>query len=526
MNIADMTIIFLYLTIMLSIGLYTSLKTKSGREFFLAEGQMGWIELGASLFASHVLLIHITSFSIKGFEGIAIFMLILFGWAFASVYRQSGVLTLPEFLGKKYGEFSRLFLGAISVISYFTIRICLALFVGALVVRNLLGIDFITSMLFMIIITGIYTISGGFKAIGRVDRFHALLIFAGAMILAWAGMKTLDNPQILTNSRLFASPVTTSWYQAAFSWYGIVLGAPVIAFWYFCTEQYAAQKILASRSVNAARSGAIFAGFLNILLLSVLLLPALVVNIIPGDHIFFNTMVFYANISITSLPAGLKGIVLISFLAVLISTLSNGFNNSAAIVTLDFYRHFRPRISEKKLILVGRLLSTLFFILAILSIPLISYLKSGFFYYFIAFQASLAAPVSAVFLFGIIFKRLNKQGAMISLITGTTIGILRFLIDILNRTGHPYPGSGIFLSIDLLSFTFLLFLLTGMIFYIVSSMTRLQLAHSHAGPVDSFVCRAASGVISIGRTILRYKMNFGFTALLLLIVVFLYSRIL
>jgi solute:Na+ symporter, SSS family len=475
----DFIVIFLYFGIVIFIGFYFS-RHHSSEDYFLAGRNIGWLAIGASLFASNISSEHFIGLAGSGassglavghFEWLASFIVLFLGWVFVPFYLKSGVFTMPEFLEKRYDRSSRVYLTVISIVAYVLTKISVTLLAGGLLLNKILGWDMITSAIVLVVITGIYTIAGGLKAVIYTELMQTLVLVGGAVMLTVLGMNEVGGWSGLREALpadYFSMFKPSS--HADFPWTGILFGAPILGIWYWCTDQFIVQRVLAAKNINHARSGAIFAGFLKILPVFILVLPGLVAAVlfpgIEGDEAYPTLVTSHL------LPVGIKGIVIAGLLAALMSSLASVFNSSSTLFTIDIYKNIKPKASENELVLVGRLATTVLVILGILWVPLIRSVSSQLFVYLQSVQGYISPPIAAVFLFGIFWKRANGKGAIYSLVGGGILGAARLVMELAAKGGSIDLGIlNWYATMNFLHFAIMLFLISSAILIIISLLS-------------------------------------------------------
>lgn len=474
----DFTVIVLYFILVLGIGIYFSRRAPDSTEYFLAGRSVGWIAIGASLFASNISSEHFIGLAGTGsssglavghFEWLAAFIVLLLGWVFVPFYLKSGVFTMPEFLERRYSRSSRMYLTSVSILAYVITKISVTLYAGGLLLHQILGWDMMTSAIVLIIVTGIYTIAGGLKAVIYTELMQTFILIGGAVALTVLGLNEVGG---FSGLQAKLPPDFFNMFKAMdhpdFPWTGIIFGAPILGIWYWCTDQFIVQRVLSAKNINHARSGAILAGFLKILPVFILILPGLIAAALfgtSGDEAYPTLVTSYL------LPSGVKGIVIASLLAALMSSLSSVFNSTSTLFTMDFYKHFRPDSSEVELVLVGRLATTVMVVLGVLSVPLITMLSSQLFVYLQSVQAYISPPIAAVFLLGIFWQRANARGAISALGAGAVLGALRFILELMVKSGMSLGAIEWYATMNFLHFAVFLFVISVGIIVIVSLAT-------------------------------------------------------
>ncbi len=490
------------------IGLWATRRQRQGGEtsegYFLGGRSVGWVLVGASLFASNIGSEHLVGLAGTGaasgmavgqFEILAALMLLLLGWVFVPFYIRSGVYTMPEFLERRYSPAARWYLAVVSIIAYVLTKISVTVFAGAVVVTALTGIDFWTAAVVVVVVTGIYTVFGGLLAVVYADALQVAVLIAGALAVTLIGLDRIGGVEGLVAG---AGPGYFDMWKPMthpdFPWTGILFGAPILGIWYWCTDQFIVQRTLAARSVGDARRGAIFAGFLKILPAFIFVVPGIVAYVLAqrglltfpqvADPVTGQLVNDYNGalplLVREMLPVGVRGLVVAGLLAALMSSLAAVFNSCATLITMDVYGKLRPGASDRRLVWVGRASTVLLTVLGLAWIPFMRYFSGQLYTYLQSIQAYISPPIAAVFLFGLFWSRINAQGAMASLVSGFVLGMGRIVAE-LNKASLA-EGSLLFLFADanFLHFAIFLFAVCTVILVVVSLVTpapnRAQIA--------------------------------------------------
>jgi solute:Na+ symporter, SSS family len=472
----DYVIVIAYFCVVFGIGAYFFRRARTSRSYFLADHSVGWIAVGASLFAANISSEHFIGLAGSGassglavghFEWLAVFMCMTLAWVFVPFYVRTNVYTMPEFLERRYGPACRWYLTTVSVLAYIFTKISVSLYAGALVLRQTVGWDFYTSAAVMVITTGVYTIFGGLAAVIYTELLQAVVLLGGAIALTLIG---LDQAGGMAGLRAALPPdffhMMKPMSDPNFPWTGIFIGAPILGIWYWCTDQVIVQRVLGARSEEDARGGAIFCGLLKVLPVFVLVLPGLIARAlypdIKGDDA-------YPALVVRLLPSGMMGVMVAALLAALMSSLSATFNSASTLVTFDVYKKLNPAASERQLVTVGRAFTVVMVLLGILWVPFIQYLSAEVYIYLQSVQAYISPPIAAVFLFGVAWPRANRHGAIAALATGAVLGSARFILE-LNRTSALTQSSMIapFVTMNFLHFAIVLFVVSAVLLVVVS----------------------------------------------------------
>ncbi len=481
MQTLDLVILVAYFAVVFSIGGYFFRRAKTSKSYFLADRNVGWIAVGASLFASNISSEHFiglagsgasSGLAVGSFEWLAVFMCMILAWVFVPFYLRSGVYTMPEFLERRYGPTCRWYLTTVSVVAYVVTKISVSLYAGALVLQAVLGWDFYTSATVMVIATGIYTIFGGLAAVIYTELLQAVVLLLGAFALTFIGLNEVGG---MSGLRAALPPDYFSMIKPssdpAFPWTGIFFGAPILGIWYWCTDQMIVQRVLGARSEAQARGGALLCGALKILPVFVLVLPGLIARALYPD---ITGDAAYPTLVVKLLPTGLTGFMVAALMAALMSSLAATFNSASTLVTFDIYKVLRPAASEQQLVFVGRIVTVVMVALSMLWVPFIKYLSAEVYIYLQSVQAYISPPIAAVFLLGVFWTRANRYGATAALFAGAVLGALRFIFE-LTRTSAFVSGSPMLtslVSINFLHFAVILFAVSVVILVGVSLATQ------------------------------------------------------
>jgi len=526
-SIIDGSILVIYLVVILVIAFYSSLKKdRDFTDYFLAGRNVGWFAIGMAIFATNISSEHFIGLAGSGstrglavaqFELMAIFILIILGWLVAPIYLKSGVATVPELFEKRFDPKIRKFLSGFSIGIYFVTKIAVTLLAGGILFYKMFGLNIYTFAILIILITGAYTIIGGAVSVQKTQVVQAFLLILGAVLLTYFGLSEVGGYAGL-KAKLPADyfnmfkPIS----DPDFPWTGIIFGAPIIAFWYWCTDQYIVQRILGAKSIDDARKGSLLAALLKVLPLFILVIPGLIaVALFPdvvGDEAYPTLLA--SNL----LPIGIKGLVVTGLLSAVMSSLSAVFNSIATLYVNDFYRTKHPEANERKLVLIGRLVTTIVVVAAILCVPLVKAINSEMYLFLQSTQAFISPPIVAVFLFGLLFKKISSKAAFLTLIIGEVIGLTRFTTDILISLG--YVNNPILLAyseLNFLHFAILLFLISSGLLFSINYITNKNnlLENSHL----SYTLRESMLDIPSYKKITKSRTSFILSGFILILII-------
>ncbi|MHC5115556.1 MAG: sodium:solute symporter family transporter [Planctomycetota bacterium] len=458
LNFIDKAVLVLYLVAIVGIGCWTGIRsrkgTEGGRDYFLAGGSLRWPMIGLALFSTNISTIHLVGFAQEGynnglvagnFEWMAPFMLIVLALFFAPFYIRSRVATLPDFLERRYNRSCRDWLAFLSIISAIFIHIGFTLYTGAVVLKGLFGIPILYSIIGATLLTGLYTIVGGLMAVVVTESIQTVVLLAGSILITvfglikvggWGGI--VDNVEAvkLTMLRPANDPANLPWYS-------IFLGYPVIGLWYWCADQTIVQRVLGAKDENHARIGPLFAGFIKILPVFIFVLPGVMLVALINQGQFEaleDSKDAYSYLITNLLPTGLTGVMAAALLAALMSTVSGALNSIATLFSYDLYKRWKPNTSDKSLVFIGRIATFVAMIVAIIWSQYIGHFE-GIYQGCISLICYVAPPITAVFLLGVFWKRASGKGAIVTLITGSVLGFVVFLLEWFKEsTGWTMPA--------------------------------------------------------------------------------------
>jgi SSS family solute:Na+ symporter len=542
----DITIIVFYFLVIFSIGFYFARRGRTSTDYFLASRNVGWFAIGASLFVSNISTEHFIGLSGSGassglavghFEWWACLILLILGWVFVPFYLRSNVFTMPEFLERRFSRSCAVYLASISIIAYIFTKISVQLYAASVVLERVAGWTLWKTAIVLVIATGVYTIAGGLAAVIYTDMVQTMILITGAVILTLVGLHRVGGFEGLR------AAVPASYFHMikppddpAFPWTGIFFGAPILGIWYWCTDQVIVQRVLSAKDEGHAKAGTVFAGFLKILPVFMLVLPGIIAFALFRDLFKFgpkgevlNGDIAYPTLILNLLPPGLVGLVLAALLAAVMGAMASVFNSASTLFTLDFYKKIRPEASEANLVNMGRVATGIMVLLGLLWVPFIHLISSQLYIYLQSVQAYISPPIAACFVLGILWPRLNAQGAITSLLSGFVLGAVRFVLELRARAGHPLGDALAWLvEMNFLHYAIFMFVVCSLVLIIVSLMTpapeRGKLAGLTFATVGEKMDVVAVTPSSLERkpaaeTAMEHRINILFSLALLLTVV-------
>ncbi|MCO6492469.1 MAG: sodium:solute symporter [Phaeodactylibacter sp.] len=526
----DWAIILAYFSLILGIAWWViKQRQDTSDEYFLAGRNLGWFVVGASIFASNIGSEHLVGLAGSGAtDGVAMahyelhaWCLLVLGWVLAPFYMRSRVFTMPEFLERRFSPAARVVLSLISLVAYVLTKVAVGIFAGGIVFGVLMpelsfmGLNsFWIGSILVIILTGLYTILGGLKAVAYTEAIQTVILILGSILVTWYGLEALggwDELRRIAGSDMFNlwkplvpaglegswAPVKNetrmAWYfNHNYPWLGMLLCAPIIGLWYWTTDQYIVQRTLGAANLTEARRGTIAAAFLKLLPVFIFIIPGMICFALAasgkmpaiGDELLdeqgkvinANAQQAFPLLVATILPTGIRGMVVAGLLAALMSSLAGVFNASSTLFTMDFYSRFRPNASEASLVFIGRIATAVMVVIGLLWIPVIQGSR-GLYDYLQSVQGYLAPPIFVVFFFGVFMKRLNAKGCLAALGVGFAMGLFRLAIDtpVALAEGFAYEEGSFFWVVNNIFFQYyslLIFIVCAVVMVAVSYATE------------------------------------------------------
>ncbi len=531
----DWMVVAGYFAMLLVLAWWVINKNKNtSADYFLAGHSLGWFIVGASIFASNIGSEHLVGLAGSGAtDGVALahyelhaWCLLVLGWVLVPFYARSQVFTMPEFLERRFSPASRYVLSIISLVAYIVTKIAVGIFAGGIVFGVLLPEmrlgpfdSFWLGSILVLVITGIYTTLGGFRAVAYTEALQTFILIAGSALVTyygleqiggWAALKenlgseafNLWKPLVPAGVEGTWAPVEVvseggkltkqAWYfNSNYPWLGMLFCAPIIGLWYWCTDQYIVQRALGANSETEARRGSIFAGILKLLPVFIFIIPGMICLALAktgsieglrslvnseGEVVRDQAQAAFPLMVRHVLPAGVRGIVVAGLLSALMSSLAGVFNACSTLFTIDLYSKRYPNASEADLVRIGRRATLAMVLVGLAWIPVIKGSR-GLYDYLQSVQGYLAPPIFVVFFLGIFWKRLNAQGCLWALIVGFLMGMFRLTVDTLPKVkeGFAYSEGSLFWIVNKIYFQYfslLIFIVSSVVMIVVSLLTR------------------------------------------------------
>ncbi|OCT98256.1 hypothetical protein XELAEV_18010487mg [Xenopus laevis] len=442
-------------------------------------------------------------------------MVVILGWIFVPIYVKAGVVTMPEYLRKRFGgDRIRIYLSVLSLLLYVFTKISADMFSGAIFIQQAMRINIYIAIVMLLAITALYTVTGGLAAVIYTDTLQTIIMLVGSFILMGFAFNKVGGYDQFMEKYMNATPSVISYdnitipeqcytpREDAFHifrdpltgdmpWPGLIFGLTILALWYWCTDQVIVQRCLSAKNMSHVKAGCILCGYLKLLPMFLMVFPGMLSRILYTDEVacvvpsqckkFCDTEVGCTNIAypkmvINLMPDGLRGLMLSVMLASLMSSLTSIFNSASTLFTMDIYTKFRRKASEKELMIAGRVFIIFLIGVSIAWVPILQSAQSGqLFDYMQSITSYLGPPIASVFFLAIFVKRVNEQGAFWGLIIGLFIGLSRMIAEFAYGTGScvkPSNCPSIICGVHYLYFAIILFVATSIIVLAISFMTK------------------------------------------------------
>ncbi|PUV24297.1 sodium:solute symporter [Sphingobacterium athyrii] len=494
----DLGIAIAYIALILIVGIVVGIggnkrSTGTAEGYFLAGKTLRWPAIGLALFATNISTVHLVSLAQSGFdtgllngnfEWMAAFTLILLALFFVPFYLKSGVATLPDFLERRYDRSSRDWLTFISIISAIVIHIAFSMLAGGIVLKTLFGFNMYMSITAICIITGIYTILGGLRAVVVTESIQTIVLLAGAFIISVAafhrmgGWMAMKDVLATTGELDRLSMLRGADDSSGMPWYAVFFGYPILGIWYWCADQTIVQRVLGAKDENHGRVGALFCGFLKILPVFIFVLPGLFAyTLFKSGQLDLHSLGVDAAGNVNSkgiytlmitqlLPSGLIGVLVAALLSGLMSQISGALNSISTMVSYDIFKQRKPEATDKQLIRIGKISAVIAMVFSLCLLPLLDKYES-IFNGINDVIAHIAPPITCVFLLGVFWRKASAVSAKMTLWIGSFLGTGVFMIN--KIFPHSWIGQTPFMMM-----AFYLFLVCMLIQIILSYLYPVQ----------------------------------------------------
>lgn len=469
-NWLDWSVIIVFVLGMIAVVLFSMRKkNESGKDYFLSGRDANWLQIGSSIYSSNIGSEHLVGLAGAGFvTGMAMahwemhgWIILILGWVFVPLYDRMKVFTMPEFLELRFSRGSRNVLSLLTMASLVLTKIAATIYAGDVVIRTLLGIDSVTLFghtidIFWVIAlglaftTGVYTIFGGMRVIMYTAVLQTPVLLLGSICILYFGLHELGHGSLVAGWNATKAAVganihlVRSIHDPEWPWLAILPGSAIIGFWYWCTDQYIVQRVLAGRNQKESRRGTILAGYLKLTPVFIFLVPGMVAYALtkmPEAGFATNGDAAYTSLVAQILPHGIKGIVACGMIVALMASLASKFNASATLFTMDFYREMHPNASGKTEVFVGRVATAVIVFMGICWVLVIKALHSNLYEYLQSVQGYLSPSIAVLFAVGVFWKRATAPAALWAFSIGVIGGFARLAADLMFKDVKATNGA-------------------------------------------------------------------------------------
>ena len=482
----DLLVIVFYILGIVFIGLWFARKKKKTSEgYFLAGKSLTWGIIGASLFASNISTVHLVGLSESGFidgivwgnfEWFSAFELIILAFVFIPFYLRTKITTLPEFLEKRYDGRSRILLAIFSIMAALFMHIGVSFYAGAVVFEEIFGLDILVSIIIIAVATGIYTIIGGLTSVVVTEAVQTVILILGSLTITLLAVYHLpdvginsyeDLKEAVDPDRLKAVSFDSN--KKGFTFLDMLFGHLVLGIWYWCTDQTIVQRVLGAKSEKQAKLGALFAGFLKILPVFIMVVPGILAFALFKEDIGTNTKSVLPIMIMKLMPIGLKGLMIAALLAAVMSSVAAALNSCSTLIVYDVFDKLKPNLSDCSKIRIGRITGIVVLVLAVAWSPFLGDLGSIF--ALINQMFSIFAPsIVTVFIWGIFSKKGTANASFWTLLGGSIFAGTIFLIEkyAVIHGIENYISSADGLGVNWLRQTYIYFIISSLIYAVIS----------------------------------------------------------
>jgi len=437
-------------------------RARSGQDYFLSGRDSNWLQIGTSIFSSNIGSEHLVGLAGAGFAtGMAMahweiqsWLILVLGWVFVPLYDRMKVFTMPEFLELRFSRGSRNVLSILTIASLVLTKIAVTIYAGDVVVRTLLGIESVNILgarvdIFWVIAlglagtTGLYTVLGGLRVIMYTAVLQAPVLILGSLSILFCGLNVLGHGDLMAGWRATVAAAGDNIHlirpfnDPDWSWAAVLPGSAIIGFWYWCTDQYIVQRVLAGRNQRESRRGSILAAFLKLTPVFIFLVPGMIafaLTRMPGAGFSTSGDAAYTSLVAQILPHGLRGMVACSMIVALMASLASKFNAAATLVTMDFFRERHPDASGRTEVVIGRIATAVIVVMGVCWVLVIKSLHSDLYVYLQSVQGYLSPAIAVLFLLGVFWKRATAAAALWAFVIGVVGGFARLAADLVMRT--------------------------------------------------------------------------------------------
>ncbi|MCP8900960.1 sodium/sugar symporter [Gilvimarinus xylanilyticus] len=440
----DLAVFVVYVVALIGIAWWVS-REKSGHEkntndYFLAGNSLPWWAIGASLIAANISAEQIIGMSgsgyqvglaIASYEWMAAITLILVGKYFLPIFLKNKIYTMPQFLEQRYDHRVRIVMAVFWLGVYVFVNLTAVLWLGALAINTIVGVDLIYGMAFLGVFSLAYSLYGGLKAVAMTDIIQVVLLVLGGLFLSYTALNLIsDNGGVVQGFLTLSAELPEKFdmilakeneHYMDLPGISVLIGGLWImnlSYWGF--NQYIIQRTLAAKSVTEAQKGIVFAAFLKLLMPLIVVLPGIAaVLLVPDlgkpDQAYPSLM--------NLMPVGIKGLIFAALVAAIVSSLASMTNSVSTIFTMDIYASKQPDKSQQHYVRVGRLISLAALIVAMLAAkPLLGQFDQAF-QYIQEFTGFFTPGIVVLFALGMFWSKTTATGGLVAAVGSAVLSL-------------------------------------------------------------------------------------------------------
>ena len=448
LNWIDLTAFFAFLAFVIGVSLYAGRDEETGEDYFLAGRGLTWPLIGLSLIASNISTEQIVGMAgggvataglaIASYEWIGAVALVIVALFLLPAFLKLGIYTMPEFLEHRYGPGPRTLMAAYMIIAYVAVLLVSVLYSGAVLFEGLIGLNLYASIWIIGLIAGGYTIYGGLKAVVWSDLLQGLTLLFGGVVVTALALSQVGGVGAFLETNADKLHMGLPADHPELPWTALLLGIWIPNLYYFGLNQFITQRTLGAKSLREGQKGVIFAAFLKLVMPFIIVVPGIIAFQLYPDQIARSGDDAFPILLSNLLPGwGLRGILFAALFGAVMSSLDSMLNSCSTIFTIDIYqRYLKPDASQHRLMVVGRIATGVFVLLACLMAPLPG-LVAGVFKYIQMFQGFISPGILGVFLFGLLVPRAPSAAALAGMLINIPVyGLLLWLLPDMAFLNH------------------------------------------------------------------------------------------
>jgi len=422
-----------FLILVIWISLRASRHHETSEDYFLAGRNLSWWVIGLSLIASNISTEHFVGQAGQGFKGdiglaiasfewIGALALVIVGIFLLPKFLRTGIFTIPEYLEYRYNRTVRTFMSACMLIFYVGVTIATVLYAGAFALQTIFGLKLTWGIWLIGITAGFYTVYGGLKAVVWSDVVQGTTLLLGGILVTFLGFKAIGGITRFIDLSEGRLHTVLPLDHPDLPWLAVFFGGMWIPnLFYFGLNQFITQRTLAARSIEEGQKGILFGASLKLIIPIIIIFPGIMAFELFGDQIS-NPDAAYPTLIKHLLPAGVVGLMMAALFGASMSTLDSLLNSAATIFTIDIYKPFiNPVANSRQEVRIGRLTTMILVLIACLWAPIVSSFEGGLYLFLQLYWGFIQPGIVAVFLLGILWKKIPSTAALIGMILNIPI---------------------------------------------------------------------------------------------------------